>query len=185
MDSTMWIWIVIAILVIIVIIALLITVGSRRRREAKELQAKEDRERAVKLREDARVAELDSREKNAAAMRTASDAEQAAVAAERLSMEAEQQRSDASVAAAAAREKLAEAADVDHGAVDPGADASNRAQPSPAEDRTDLPSGEGAPEEGNDAVTGRHAAADSRPLHDGPEADQRQVRNSDGTIQGP
>lgn len=175
----MWIWIAIAVIVIIVIIAVLVSIGSRRRRDAKEVQAKEDRERAARLREEARVAELDSREKNAAAMRKASDAEQAAVAAERLSMEAEQQRTDAAGAAAASREKLAQAAEAD-----PGADASNRARPALDMDRPGQPAEEEPLVGRADSGAGRHAAVEDRTLHEDPQGQQGQVRNPDGTVQG-
>lgn len=153
-ETSTWIWIAIAIVVVVVLLVVLVSLSSRRR-AAKEIQAKEDRARAVELREAARVSELDSREKNATAMRKAAEAEQAAVAAERLSVEAEHELSKAAEVAARSREKLAQA-----DALDPGFHAKDGPQAKVQEDqRTRAPDGE-EPAAKEESQGGRHTAVE-------------------------
>lgn len=163
-STWIWIWIAIGIVVAVVLLVVLVSLISRRR-EAKEIQAREDKARAVELREAARATELDSREKNAAAMRKAAAAEQAAVAAERLSVEAEHELSIAAEEATRSREKLAQA-----DALDPSFKASDRTHAEVQDDQLNRsPDGEEpAGEEG--AHGGRHTAEQDMKGHDEPRA---------------
>ena len=114
------------VIVVLVVVGVLMSLGRRRRREAAELQANEDREHAGRLREDAKDADLNARAKNAAAARTAADAEEAAVEAERLKIDAERQRAAAANDDARSKEKLAQAI-----ALDPDVQTPERTGPHP------------------------------------------------------
>lgn len=109
----MLIWIVVVVIVVLVIIGILVALGRKRRHEAAQLQANEDREHAGRLREEARDADLAAREQDVAATRTAADAEEAAVAAERLRIDAERQRSRAQADAARSKDKATQAQALD------------------------------------------------------------------------
>lgn len=113
MNTSMLIWIVVVVVVILVIIGIVVVLGRKRRQEAALIQANEDRERAGRLREEARDADLAAREQDVAATRAAADAEEAAVEAERLRIDAEQQRSRAQADAARSQERVTQAEALD------------------------------------------------------------------------